>query len=73
MNAPVTLSSVELTLSSPSIFIGDILTLTATAVYTDNSSVDITSETEFYVDDVLISGNEYTGVEESSIGVKAVF
>jgi len=73
VNAPVTLSSVELTLSSPSIFIGDILTLTATAVYTDNSSVDITSETEFYVDDVLISGNEYTGVEESSIGVKAVF
>lgn len=73
VNAPVTLSSVELTLSSPSIFIGDILTLTATAVYTDNSSVDITSETEFYVDDVLISGNEYTGVEESSIIVKAVF
>ena len=73
VNAPVTLSSVDLTLSSPSIFIGDILTLTATAVYTDNSTVDITSQTEFYVDDVLISGNEYIGVEVSSIGVKAVF
>ncbi|MBT3546753.1 MAG: Omp28-related outer membrane protein [Flavobacterium sp.] len=73
VNAPVTLSSVDVTLSSTAIFIGDILTLTATAVYTDDSTVDITSETEFYVDDVLISGNEYIGVQLGTIEVKAVF
>ena len=73
VNAPVTLSSVDVTLSSTAIFIGDILTLTATAVYTDDSTVDITSETEFYVDDVLISGNEYIGAQEGTIEVKAVF
>ena len=73
VNAPVTLSSVDVTLSSTAIFIGDILTLAATAVYTDDSTVDITSETEFYVDDVLISGNEYIGVQLGTIEVKAVF
>ena len=72
-NAPVTLSSVDLTLSSTSIFIGNTLTITATAVYTDNSTVDITSEAELYVDDVLVSGNEYTGVQVGTIEVKAVF
>ena len=73
VNAPVTLSSVDVTLSSTAIFIGDILTLAATAVYTDASTVDITSETEFYVDDVLVSGNEYIGVQVGTIEVKAVF
>ena len=73
VNAPVTLSSVDVTLSSTAIFIGDILTLAAIAVYTDASTVDITSETEFYVDDVLISGNEYIGVQLGTIEVKAVF
>ncbi len=72
-NAPVTLLSVDLTLSSTSIFIGNTLTITATAVYTDNSTVDITSEAELYVDDVLVSGNEYTGVQVGTIEVKAVF
>ena len=72
-NAPVPLSSVDLTLSSTSIFIGNTLTITATAVYTDNSTVDITTESEFYVDDVLISGNEYIGVQKGTIEVKAVF
>ena len=72
-NAPATLSSVDLTLSSPSIFIEDTLTFTATAVYSDNSRVDITPETEFYLDDVLISGNEYIGVQLGTIEVKAVF
>ena len=72
-NAPVTLSSVDLTLSSTSIFIGNTLTITATAVYTDNSTVDITTESEFYVDDVLISGNEYIGAQKGTIEVKAVF
>ena len=67
------MSSVDVTLSSTAIFIGDILTLAATAVYTDASTVDITSETEFYVDDVLISGNEYIGVQLGTIEVKAVF
>ena len=73
VNAPVTLSSVDVTLSSTSIFIGDTFTFAATAVYTDNSTVDITSEAEFYVDDVLVSGNEYTGVQVGTIEVKAVF
>ena len=72
-NAPVTLSSVDVTLSSTSIFIGDTFTFAATAVYTDNSTVDITSEAEFYVDDVLVSGNQYTGVQVGTIEVKAVF
>jgi thiol-disulfide isomerase/thioredoxin len=72
-NGPVILSSVDVTLSSTPIFIGNTLTLAATAVYTDGSTVDITSETEFYVDDVLISGNEYIGAQEGTIEVKAVF
>ena len=72
-NAPVILSSIVVTLSSTPIFIGNTLTLAATAVYTDDSTVDITSEAEFYVDDVLVSGNEYTGVQVGTIEVKAVF
>ena len=72
-NAPVTLSSVDVALSSTPVFIGKTLTLAATAVYTDDSTVDITSETDFYVDDVLIAGNEYIGVQVGTIEVKAVF
>ena len=72
-NAPVILSSIVVTLSSTPIFIGNTLTLAATAVYTDDSTVDITSEAEFYVDDVLVSGNQYTGVQVGTIEVKAVF
>ena len=72
-NGPVILSSIVVTLSSTPIFIGNTLTLAATAVYTDNSTVNITSETEFYVDDMLISGNEYIGAQSGTSEVKAVF
>ena len=72
-NGPVILSSIVVTLSSTPIFIGNTLTLAATAVYTDDSTVNITSETEFYVDDVLISGNEYIGAQAGTFEVKAVF
>ena len=70
---PVTLASIKVTASSPAIFIGDLVTFTATAVYTNGSTEDKTSESEFYLDDLLISSNEYTGDQETTVLVKAVF
>lgn len=71
--APVTLTSINVTVSESVIFIGSTITFSATAVYSDNSTIDKTSESEFYVDDVLISGNEYTGNQEGTMEVKAEF
>lgn len=72
-NPPVTLSSIEILPSEPALFIGNSITFSASAIYSDNSSIDITSDAEFYVNDVLISGNEYTGNEEGAINVEAVY
>ncbi len=72
-NQPITLSSIDIMLSEPAIYIGSTVTFSATAVYSDNSTIDKTSESEFYVNDVLISGNEYIGNQEGTIEVKAEF
>ncbi|CAI8360056.1 MAG: Uncharacterised protein [Flavobacterium sp. SCGC AAA160-P02] len=73
VDPPVTLSSIDITSSEPAIFIGSSVTFSARAIYSDNSSIDITSDSEFYVDDIPISGNEYTGNEEGAINVKAEY
>jgi len=71
--APVTLTSVNITSSSEAIFLGGSVTFTATATYSNSTTQDKTSESEFYIDNVLISGNEYTGSEQGIVIAKAVF
>ena len=70
---PVTLTSVEIRTYSDAIFIGNSATFTATAVYSNGSTQDKTSESEFYIDDVLLAGNEYTSSQEGTVIAKAVF
>tara|TARA_B100000787_G_scaffold39462_1_gene28043 strand:- start:30317 stop:31606 length:1290 start_codon:yes stop_codon:yes gene_type:complete len=70
---PVVLSSIDVSLSEPAVFIGGSVTLSATAIYSDNTSVDITTVSEFYIDDVLITGNEFTGSEVGAFVVKSVY
>ena len=70
---PVTLTSVEIRTYSDAIFIGNSATFTATAVYSNGSTQDKTLISEFYVDDVLLSGNEYTSSQEGTVIAKAVF
>tara|TARA_B110000003_G_scaffold269426_1_gene300426 strand:+ start:9096 stop:10382 length:1287 start_codon:yes stop_codon:yes gene_type:complete len=70
---PVVLSRIDVILSEPAIFLGGTVTFSAFAIYSDNTSVEITSESEFYVDDMLISGTEFTGAQVGSIEVKAVY
>jgi len=70
---PVTLTSVEIRTYSDAIFIGNSATFIATAVYSNGSTQDKTSESEFYIDDVLLAGNEYTSSQEGTVIAKAVF
>jgi thiol-disulfide isomerase/thioredoxin len=70
---PVTITSVEIRTYSDAIFIGNSATFTATAVYSNGSTQDKTSESEFYIDDVLLAGNEYTSSQEGTVIAKAVF
>ena len=72
-NLPVVLSRIDVILSEPAIFPGGVVTFSASAIYSNNTSEDITSESEFYVDDVLISGTEFTGNQVGTIEVKAVY
>jgi thiol-disulfide isomerase/thioredoxin len=71
--APITLTSVNITASSNAVFIGSSVTFTAKAIYSDGTIQDKTSESEFYLDDVLISGNEYTGPQAGIVIARAVF
>jgi len=70
---PVTLTSVILSTSSNAVFIGASVTFSATAVYSNGTTQDKTSESEFFIDNVLISGNEYTSSQEGTVVAKAVF
>ena len=70
---PVTLTSVILSTSSNAVFIGASVTFSATAVYSNGTTQDKTSESEFFIDNVLISGNEYTSSQEGAVVAKAVF
>ncbi len=70
---PVTLTSVIISTSSNAVFIGAQVTFSATAVYSNGTTQDKTSESEFFIDDVLISGNEYTSSQEGAVVAKAVF
>jgi thiol-disulfide isomerase/thioredoxin len=72
-SAPITLTSVNITASSNAIFLGGSVSFTAKAIYSDGTIQDKTSESVFYLDDVLISGNEYTGSQAGTITAKAVF
>jgi hypothetical protein len=71
--APITLTSVNITASSNAIFLGGSVNFTATATYSDGTIQDKTSESLFYLDDVLITGNEYTSSQEGTVTAKAVF
>ena len=70
---PIQLTSVVVSANTNAIFIGSDVTFTATAWYNDGNSSDKTSESSFYVDNTVITGNAYTGVNEGSIAVKATF
>ena len=70
---PVSLTTINVTVSESVVFIERTIAFSAAAVYSDNSIIDKTSESKFYVDDVLISGNEYTRDQEGTIEVKAEF
>ena len=70
---PVSLTTINVTVSESVVFIERTIAFSAEAVYSDNSIIDKTSESKFYVDDVLISGNEYTRDQEGTIEVKAEF
>lgn len=72
-NPPVVLSALDVSLSEPAVFKGGVVTFSASAVYSDHTKVDVTSESQFYVDDTPISGNEYTGLQVGTVEVSAEY
>ncbi|MBL4604639.1 MAG: Omp28-related outer membrane protein [Flavobacteriaceae bacterium] len=70
---PIELTSVIVSANTTAIFIGSDVTFTATARYNNGTSFDKTSESSFYVDNAVITGNEYTGANEGTVAVKATF
>ena len=57
-----TVQSVTITSDYGSMFIGKSVSFTATATYDNGAEEDKTSECEFFVDGVAMTGSEYTGV-----------
>ena len=68
-----TVQSVTITSDYSSMFIGNSVSFTATATYDNGAEEDKTSECEFFVDGVAMTGSEYTGVAEGTVTIEAVF
>ena len=69
----LTVQSVTITSDYSSMFIGNSVSFTATATYNNGAEEDKTSECEFFVDGVAMTGSEYTGVAEGTVTIEAVF
>lgn len=69
----IQLTSVEVTANTTAIFIGSDVTFTATARYNNGTALDKTSESDFYVDNNVITGSTYTGANAGTVSVKTTF
>lgn len=70
---PITLVSVQVTATPTAVFVGDVVTFTATAVYSNNNTLDVTEDSEFSVDGNAITGTEYTTTAVGTIQVIASY